>query len=189
MRVNRDGRTVTELRARGELWRDVVGYEGLYEVSSRGNVRSLDRVEADGRGGTRPRRGLMMRPKRHRYGHQEVALSRSGVRASKLVHRLVLESFTGECPPGMEACHGNGTADDNLLGNLRWDTASANQRDSVRDGTHNMARRTECKNGHPFTPENTRVDVTASGGVHRVCRACKRERERARYATRKQKGQ
>ena len=51
------------------------------------------------------------------------------------VHRLILETFVGPCPPGMEACHGNGIRTDNRLENLRWDTRKANCADAVRHGT------------------------------------------------------
>jgi hypothetical protein len=52
-----------------------------------------------------------------------------------LVHRLVLFVFVGPCPEGMEACHNNGDRADNRLENLRYDTHSANQGDSIRLGT------------------------------------------------------
>lgn len=54
----------------------------------------------------------------------------------RLVHRLVLETFIGPCPVGMEACHNNGNRQDNRLANLRWDTHSNNVKDAVKHGTH-----------------------------------------------------
>jgi hypothetical protein len=58
----------------------------------------------------------------------------------------------------------------NRLENLRWDTPSANQLDSVRNGTHRLARVTHCPKGHPYSPENTYNHP--SGG--RICRTCRR---------------
>ena len=52
------------------------------------------------------------------------------------VHRLVLETFVGPCPEGMEACHNNGVRTDNRVENLRWDTHSANSQDAIKHGTH-----------------------------------------------------
>lgn len=64
---------------------------------------------------------------------------------------------------------------DNRLTNLRWDSRSGNISDQVRDGTHNNARKTHCKWGHEFTPENT--GKQSNGG--RRCITCHREwRER-----------
>jgi hypothetical protein len=52
-----------------------------------------------------------------------------------LVHRLVLESFVGPCPEGMEACHNDGDVLNNRLSNLRWDTRQSNQFDRYKHGT------------------------------------------------------
>lgn len=51
------------------------------------------------------------------------------------IHRLVLETFIGPCPDGMECCHNNGDPVDNRLGNLRWDTHFNNVQDSIKHGT------------------------------------------------------
>ena len=59
---------------------------------------------------------------------------------NRRVHRLVLETFVGPCPDGMETCHNNGIHTDNRLENLRWDTHSNNQKDSVKHGTHNFLK-------------------------------------------------
>lgn len=114
-----------------EAWKPVVGYEGLYTVSDRGNVRTRRRKGSKG-GLLRP--GLSA-------SHLTVGLYMEGVPRSRLVHHLVLEAFVGPCPPGMEGCHGPGGPLDNRLANLRWDTASANQMDRVRDGTSNRGER------------------------------------------------
>lgn len=81
------------------------------------------------------RRGWRLRPTRTDSGHRLVMLYLDGKPIGRLVHRLVLEAFVGPCPDGMEACHGDGDPDNNRLTNLRWDTRSANQMDSVRHGT------------------------------------------------------
>jgi len=98
-------------------------------------------------------------------------------RAHKLVHRLVLEAFAGPCPDGMEACHGDGDPTNNRRLNLRWDTRSSNQLDTVRHGRHTNANRTHCVNGHAFTTENTYI--YRNDATHRMCRTCHRERQAA----------
>ena len=57
-------------------------------------------------------------------------------RHRRRVHRLILETFTGSCPKGMEACHNNGIRTDNRLENLRWDTRKNNIGDEIKHGTH-----------------------------------------------------
>lgn len=59
----------------------------------------------------------------------------------RYLHQLVLEAFVGPCPPGMEACHGNGNPQDNRITNLRWDTPKANQNDRNTHGTSNKGAR------------------------------------------------
>ena len=51
------------------------------------------------------------------------------------IHQLILETFVGPCPEGLEACHNDGNAENNALDNLRWDTKKSNQADRVAHGT------------------------------------------------------
>jgi hypothetical protein len=60
---------------------------------------------------------------------------------SRYVHRLVLETFVGPCPEGMEACHYDGDRSNNALSNLRWDTRAANAADRIRHGTTRRGER------------------------------------------------
>ena len=145
-----------------EKWLPVVGYEGLYEVSWSGRVRNA-------------RTGRVLSPTRNTTGYLKVALHAAGRRRDSLVHRLVLEAFEGPCPEGMEACHENGDPHDNVWDNLRWDSRSSNMRDRVRHGTHNMASKTHCPQGHEYTPDN----VYLNGGG-RFCRTCRAYRARNR---------
>lgn len=111
-----------------EEWRPVVGFEGLYEVSDQGRVRSAPRPKT---------RGGLLRPGGHRSGHLHVVLSRAGRVCTRQVHRLVLEAFTGPCPEGQECRHLNGDPADNRHVNLCWGTRSENVQDMIRHGTHN----------------------------------------------------
>ena len=70
-----------------------------------------------------------------RDGYQLINLKTALGRRTIRIHRLVLETYVGPCPEGMEACHNNGDSFDNRLENLRWDTRSANNLDAVRHGT------------------------------------------------------
>jgi hypothetical protein len=79
----------------------------------------------------------------------------------------------------MEVCHNNGDPADNRAANLRYDTASENQLDRVRHGTHHNANKVACKRGHEFTPENTR-----QYRGKRSCRTCEQLRDRRSYLRR-----
>ena len=126
-----------------ERWLPVVGWEGLYEVSDLGHVRSLDRtVTMRCRwGGTceKRMRGRMLKQFAQLSGHLHVGLF-DGARKepNRLVHDLVTEAFLGPRPPGTEVCHGPGGTADNRLVNLRYDTHLANCEYRTRDGKYHF---------------------------------------------------
>jgi hypothetical protein len=121
-----------------ETWRPVVGYEGSYEVSDLGRVRSVDRlvefIGCRGGRGVKSLSGVTLSQKMDRSGRMNVNLSVENETSMKLVHRLVLEAFVGPCPDGMEACHWDGNPGNNRPGNLRWDTHKNNHLDKIRHG-------------------------------------------------------
>lgn len=116
-----------------ELWMPVVGFEGLYEVSDQGRVRSLDRLiwnaaSARCKAHWHPFRGRVLRPGKYtKHGHLSVVL-RHGAHG-RPVHTLVLAAFLGPCPPGQEGLHGDGDASNNALANLRYGTRTENNID------------------------------------------------------------
>lgn len=129
-------RGVTDM-GKVNIWREVPGYGGWYEVSSQGEVRSWH-APRDGKSpepvrATEPR--LLSANTNPRSGYQSVQLANEGKKTRYYIHRLVLLAFVGECPEGMEACHNNGNRADNRLVNLRWGTKEENQHDRVRHGT------------------------------------------------------
>jgi HNH endonuclease len=105
--------------------------------------------------------------------HYRVRLYRDGKGATKLVHKLVAEAFIGDCPPGMEVCHGDGNYLNNRASNLSYGTHSQNMQDMVRHGTSYSANKTHCPKGHEYTAQNT-VILTHRGGSFRgrACREC-----------------
>lgn len=148
-----------------ERWRPIPGYEGAYEASDQGRIRSLSRVTDRGRRW----RGKIMSPSQMRNGYWVVTLWRAGHQRTALVHRLVLSAFEG-ASQGAEGRHVDGDQNNNRLDNLAWGTHSDNQFDQVAHGTHHHASKTHCKNGHAFTPENT---YYYPDRVHRACRVCR----------------
>lgn len=115
-----------------ERWLPVVGYEGLYEVSDQGRVRSLDRLVPHGRGGTmRRRKGQVLKPGLSSAGYETVTL---GKRGSHGIHVLMLTAFVGPCPPGHECRHLDDVRTHNRLPNLAWGTRSDNMKDMYRNG-------------------------------------------------------
>ena len=157
-----------------ETWKPVVGYEGIYEVSDRGRVRSLDRVNPAGH----RLRGKMLKLRHHPRGYMQTTLTRDGICQTKKIHRLVLEAFVGPCPPGMESCHRNGVRDDNRVSNLRWDTPLANAADRIAHGTQWRHDQTHCKRGHELIEPNLVRYALRHG--RRRCKACQTAHQHVR---------
>lgn len=112
-----------------EIWKDIPGYEGLYRVSSLGNVKSLHVY----RGSTE----RILKPNTiDKFGYQQVELRKNGKRKCSLIHRLVLQTFVGPCPDGMEGCHKDSNPKNNKLNNLKWDTPKNNVQDILFRGNH-----------------------------------------------------
>ena len=158
-----------------EEWRPVVGYEGLYEVSSLGRVRSLDRVVHRPHTGPYKKQGRTLVLQEHRQGYRLVDLYRDGERRVRKVHRLVAEAFLPNPNSLPVVLHGRLGVSSNAVSNLRWGTQTDNLFDTVRDGRHGMARRTHCPQGHEYTRENT---YSPPGTKARACRQCRRENVR-----------
>lgn len=121
-----------------EQWRPIAGFDGRYEVSDQGRVRSWVRAGKDqGAGWKRRAQPIVRRPHvNRRTGYWCVTLRLPPRYVTRTLHRLVLEAFAGPCPVGMEACHHDGDREHNGIGNLRWDTRSSNARDRTRHGTN-----------------------------------------------------
>lgn len=157
-----------------EEWRPVPGFEGKYEVSDHGRVKSLDRLYTDSLGRTYARRGRMLALRSEKKtGYKVCDLTVGSGHKTSRVHRLVLAAFVGPCPDGMLACHNNGDPSDNRLANLRWDTQSENMYDKRKHGTDHEVNKRECPRGHPLTmPNLCRYPWEKDG--HRECLACAR---------------
>jgi len=132
-------------------WRDIPGYEGLYQASSAGDIRSLSRIVKykDGRETLHP--GRVLRPGKCSRGYRRVNLCKGKAKKTWLVSRLVLLTFSGVCPEGLEVCHNNNDPGNNTLNNLRYDTHQSNIDDKMTFGTdgfgekNSVAKLTECK--------------------------------------------
>ena len=155
-----------------ERWKPVNGHEGIYEVSSHGRVRSLDRTITYYDGRVRRCRGKVLRTHLDRYGYEVVGLCNQGRQKTRTVHSLVAESFIGARPEGMEVCHNDGNPANNHVANLRYGTPSDNALDKVRHGTHNNAVKTQCPLGHELFAEN--IPPSSAKRGYRNCLACDR---------------
>lgn len=106
-----------------EKWLPIPEYEGLYEISSIGRVRSI-------------RMNRMVSLWKTTKGYFVADLSKNGERKHRTVHTLVAEAFIGKRADGMVVRHLDGNPANNFVENLAYGTQSSNEQDSVRHGTH-----------------------------------------------------
>lgn len=107
-----------------EVWKPVVGYEGIYEVSNIGNVRSLDRIDCAGRHLQGCNKSTRVNPS---TGYPVVHLCKDGGHKLREVHRLVAEAFIPNPENKREVDHINTVRNDNRVENLKWVTSSENK--------------------------------------------------------------
>ncbi len=121
-----------------ERWLPVPRFEGMYEVSNQGRVRSLDRTTTSrNRWGpiVKNLRGKILAQQTDNYGYLVVTLYNNGRFRPYRVHRLVGDAFLGTRPSGMDTLHGLEGRSINAVRNLRYGTRAENERDKIRDGT------------------------------------------------------
>lgn len=108
-----------------EVWKDVQGFEGIYQVSNLGRVRSLDRyVECVD--SFRHYKGKIMKQDKKKNGYMQICLRRQQVHKQVLVHRLVADAFIPNVDNLPEVNHKDENKENNCVENLEWCTQAYN---------------------------------------------------------------
>ena len=121
-----------------EIWEDIVGYEGLYQVSNLGRVKSLDRIDASGH----RRKGKILKPKINHGGYVQINLYNNSIRKTVSVHRIVAIAFipNDDIENKTEVNHLNEVKTDNRVENLQW----CSPKENVNHGTCIERRAKTC---------------------------------------------
>ena len=122
------------------MWKPIPNYENIYEASTEGRIRSLERIvtytRRDGRCVERKYPSKVLKPGLNSRGYEIVTLcDAKNCHHTRAVHRLVLETFIGAKQPGQECRHVDGNIRNNRIDNLRWGTAAENMADKIAHGT------------------------------------------------------
>ena len=159
---------------KSETWKDVVGFEGRYEVSDKGRVRSIERKDSIGR----KCGGRMLKPGYDKDGYLRVNIYKNGKQKTRFIHRLVAGAFVPNPNGYSEINHRDENKVNNYANNLEWCTREYN----VNHGTliersaqaqSKKVRAVNVKTGEVLTFNSTRE--AGRKGYHQssVVKACK----------------
>ena len=134
-----------------EEWKDVKGYEGLYQVSNCGNVKRLERTDTRCRQGFRIFKERPLKPFLS-HGYWKVVLTRDSISHQKFVHRLVAEAFVpNKDDHKNQVNHIDGNKTNNFVSNLEWCTNQENMIHAFKNGL--VPKRGKRINGCPRLTE------------------------------------
>lgn len=154
-----------------EIWKDVVGFEGLYQVSNLGSVKSIQRRVSFGHN-SRIVPAKLLKPILSTSGYYKVALPRN-----TYIHRLVLMAFIGICDSKPHVNHINGIKTDNRLENLEWVTVKENLDHSkeVLGNKNYLKGKIGCNN--PFSKKVIQINKVTGEIIKRFDSISDAERE------------
>ena len=104
-----------------EIWKDIKGYQGLYQVSNLGRIKSI-------------KRNIFLKAHTNSKGYLVVSLSKNNSLSTYRIHRLVAETFIPNLENKPQVNHINGIKSDNRIDNLEWCTNSENQKHAFKNG-------------------------------------------------------
>lgn len=109
-----------------EIWKDIKGFEGYYQISNLGRIRSLDRIIEMKNGKTRKVKGKILKQSTSVHGYKVVCFRRNGKKENFRVHRLIGEAFIDNQDNKPFINHIDGDKSNNDISNLEWCTAKEN---------------------------------------------------------------
>lgn len=153
-----------------ELWKPIPGYEGIYDASNLGNIRSTPGKMTTNKRGTRTWKTRVLKQKRNSgRGDKMVTLWKDGSSRCWLVSRLVASAWIGQPENGMTVNHINGNPLDNRSENLEWVTRGDNIRHGFRSGLY-AARQKKVtlisEDGHEFSFDSMTATSNFVGKNH-----------------------
>ena len=158
------------LNYKKEIWKDIKGFEGLYQVSNLGRVKSLERIDALGH---RLKEKILKPQLVRRY--YRVCLCKQSIKKTYRVHRLVWEAFNGQIPEGLQVNHINEVKTDNKLENLNLMTCKENTNYGTRNERISKPVLQFDLNDNFIKeyPSLTQVERELGFGQGNICNCCK----------------
>lgn len=164
-----------------EIWKDIEGFEGLYQVSNMGRVRSLDRVDLQGR----RLKGKVLADKHNNRGYHTIDLCRDGNIEYKLIHRLVATVFLDKPDNLPQVNHKDENKENNAVSNLEWCSALYNDMYGTRN--KRVAKALErpiyvvTSSGHRYFFESARKAAKLLGLDRRAMHRCLKDKHKHQH--------
>lgn len=163
-----------------EVWKDVVGYEGLYKVSNKGNVMSCERYVNTCGGGKRLVESKILKPFKCPGGYQEVNLWKNNKMKTTMIHRIVAKAFLENPYSLPEVNHKDENKENNSVDNLEWCTSKYNANYGTRNARMIEQKPTKPvfmmdKSGNVIKKFNSLGDASREMGfdISAIIRVCK----------------
>lgn len=117
-----------------EIWKDITGFEGLYQVSDLGRIKSLDRITKNYHSGDRYEKGKYLKPGNSHSGYKLIVLHKNGISRTFRLHRIVAQHFIDNHNNKPQINHKDGIKSNNAISNLEWCTAKENISHAFKNG-------------------------------------------------------
>ena len=156
-----------------EIWKDVNGYEGLYQISNTGRIKSLSHYARNNvNGGKRLTKGRILSQYKIPNGYFKVQLSKNGVRKKHYLHRIVAKAFLNNKDNLSDVNHIDGNKGNNFVENLEWCNHRDNQIHMVKNRMTSTAKPVLCVETEKAFSSMTEAEKETGFDRHFIKKSC-----------------
>lgn len=155
-----------------EEWRDIEGYDGFYQISDKGRVKSIKRQRVLSGRKYIVNKEKILKPYKHNGGYLKINLCKDGKVKSFFIHRLILQAFK-PTKEKLNVNHIDGNKENNNLENLEWVTQKENVRHAYESGLNKTRRKVIClETGKIYKSitECAKDNKVSLGSIHGACK-------------------
>lgn len=159
-----------------EVFKDITGYEGLYQISNLSNVKSKERIVIRENGVRLSIKETILTPAVGNHGYKVVVLNKNGIRKQVLIHRLVAEAFIPNPNNYREVNHKDGNKLNNDVSNLEFCTYSENLKHAYKNNLRKTKKYICVETGKEYS---STIEIEKLTGISRqhITQCCKGTRK------------